>query len=125
MRHGSADAEPFLRKAFAMPSRTRSSYLAVLGSAICCYASLGAVVRIVPGYVGGALGGSAVAVGVAIGAPALTAVFARPLGGRLADARGTRVVVAGGGAPAARAAGAIVGGPARAGRASWAPAAAR
>lgn len=76
----------------------RISYLLVLGSAICCYASLGAVVRIVPDYVGGTLHESSGAIGLAIGAPALTAVFARPLGGRLADVRGTRLVVAGGGA---------------------------
>jgi MFS family permease len=61
-----------------------------------CYASLGAVVRIVPGYLGGILGEPAFAVGLAIGAPALTAVLARPLGGRLADTRGTRVVASGG-----------------------------
>jgi MFS family permease len=72
------------------------SYLIVLGAAICCYAALGAVVRVVPGYVGGSLGESAAAVGLAIGAPALTAVVARPLGGRLADHRGTRPIVRGG-----------------------------
>ena len=75
----------------------RRSYLLVLGSAICCYASLGAIVRIVPGYVGGTLHESTRAVGLAIGAPALTAIVTRPLGGRLADARGTRPVVGGGG----------------------------
>jgi MFS family permease len=75
----------------------RRSYLLVLGSAICCYASLGAVVRIVSGYVGGSLHESTRVVGLAIGAPALTAIVTRPLGGRLADARGTRPVVVGGG----------------------------
>src|SRR4051794_22816638 len=75
----------------------RGSYLAVLGGAICCYAALGAVVRIVPDYVGGSLHEPSTAIGLAIGAPALTAVFARPFGGRLADARGTRVIVAAGG----------------------------
>ena len=80
-----------------MPSGARSSYLAVLAGAICCYASLGAVVRIAPGYVGDTLRGPPLAIGLAVGAPALTAVFARPLGGRLADERGTRPVVTGGG----------------------------
>src|SRR5947209_13982812 len=74
----------------------RASYLVVLAAAVCCYAALGLVVRIVPGYVGSALGASSFAVGLAIGAPAITAVFARPIGGRLADAFGTRVVVVAG-----------------------------
>jgi MFS family permease len=69
----------------------RSSYALVLAGATCCYAALGAVVRVVP-----TLGGSALTVGVAIGAPALTAVAARPAGGRLADKHGPqRVAVAG------------------------------
>jgi MFS family permease len=72
---------------------TTRSYLAVLAGAICCYAALGAVIRIVPGYVGDTLGESSFAVGLAVGAPALTAVVARPLGGALADRRGTRRIV--------------------------------
>ncbi|HEX4734004.1 MAG TPA: MFS transporter [Thermoleophilaceae bacterium] len=74
----------------------RRSYLYVLAGAVACYASLGAVVRIIPGYVGDQLQEPAAIVGLAIGAPALTAVVARPLGGRLADARGTLVVASGG-----------------------------
>jgi MFS family permease len=71
----------------------RASYLTVLGSAVCCYAALGAIVRVVPDYVGGTLGASSFAVGFAIGAPALTAVVTRPLGGGAADRRGTRLIV--------------------------------
>jgi MFS family permease len=74
----------------------RRSYLYVLAGAVACYASLGAVVRIIPGYVGNQLGEPAAIVGLAIGAPALTAVIARPFGGRLADARGTLLVASGG-----------------------------
>jgi MFS family permease len=51
------------------------------------------VIRVVPHYVGDDLRGSALAVGLAVGAPALTAVVARPLGGHLADDRGPRLVV--------------------------------
>jgi MFS family permease len=51
---------------------------------------------VIPGYVGSTLHLSALAVGFSVGAPALTAVAARPAGGRLADARGTRIVVAAG-----------------------------
>ena len=80
-------------------TRTRPGpYLSVLAGAICCYAALGAVVRIIPGYVGNSLGYGAFAVGAAIGAPALTAVIARPLGGRLGDQHGTRRVAMAGAA---------------------------
>lgn len=72
---------------------TSTSYALVLAGAICAYAALGAIIRIVPGYVGHTLGGSSFAIGLAIGAPALTAVVARPLGGAIADRRGTRRIV--------------------------------
>src|SRR3954454_23516957 len=72
------------------------SYVYVLAGAVACYASLGAVVRVIPGYVGGHLNEPAAAVGLAIGAPALTAVVSRPFGGKLADARGTRLVASAG-----------------------------
>jgi MFS family permease len=71
----------------------KAAYLSVLSAAICCYAALGAIVRVIPAYVGGTLGHGSVAVGVAVGAPALTAVVSRPLSGRAADRRGTRLVV--------------------------------
>jgi nitrate/nitrite transporter NarK len=66
----------------------RGPYLAVLGGAVACYAALGAVLRLLPHL---ALGSAML--GVAVGAPALTAVLARPLGGRLGDTFGPRVVV--------------------------------
>jgi len=67
----------------------------VLGTAVVCYAALGAVLGILPGYVH-SLGGGAVLVGFAVGAPALTGATGRPLGGRLADHHGpARLVIAG------------------------------
>src|SRR3954451_17156904 len=72
------------------------AYLLVLVAAALCYAALGAVLRILPDHVGGDLGGSAAAVGLAVGAPALTAIVARPAGGRLADRIGPRPLVLGG-----------------------------
>jgi MFS family permease len=68
------------------------SYLAILGTAFLCYAALGSVVRILPAYVP-SIGGGTVAVGLGVGAPALSAIFTRPLGGRWADRAGPRAVL--------------------------------
>src|SRR5262245_26841839 len=74
----------------------RHAYVAVLASAVTCYAALGAVLRILPPLVQGRLHGGDTALGLAVGAPALTAVALRPLGGRLADhRRPVRVLAAG------------------------------
>jgi nitrate/nitrite transporter NarK len=66
----------------------RFSYLAVLGAAVLCYAALGAVLRVLPELVG-----EPVALGLLVGAPALTAVVTRPGGGRLADRIGPAPVM--------------------------------
>lgn len=68
-------------------------YFAVLASAVACYTALGAVLRELPDYVGDRLGGSPIAVGFAVGAPALTGALLRPFGGRAADTRGPRAVM--------------------------------
>jgi MFS family permease len=71
-------------------------YTSVLAVAVCCYLALGVVLPWLPGYVKGSLGAGAVAVGLAVGAPAISAVATRPAGGRAADRLGPRgVVVAG------------------------------
>src|SRR5438309_2316727 len=56
-------------------------YLAVLVTAVLCYAALGAVLGILPEYVR-SLGGGALLIGFAVGAPALAGAAGRPLGGR-------------------------------------------
>lgn len=72
------------------------AYLSVLGAAVACYAALGAVIRVAPSYVGGSLHEGSVAVGLAVGAPAITGAVLRPLGGRWADRVGSRrMVIAG------------------------------
>ena len=87
------------------------AYAAVLGLAALCYAALGVVLPRLPGHVTGDLGAGPVAVGLTVGAVSLAGVVLRPLGGRLADARGPRPVVAGGAlAMAAGAALALAGG---------------
>jgi MFS family permease len=83
---------------------SRTAYGALLAAALCCYAALGAVLSILPRYVPDQLGGGPTAVGLAVGAPALTGLLARPLGGRLADRFGARPLVLAGGAAMAVAA---------------------
>src|SRR4051794_35798933 len=75
------------------PGACRLAYPVLLAAAMCCYAALGGVLSILPRYVAGELGGGAVAVGLAVGAPALTGLLARPAGGRLADRLGARPLV--------------------------------
>ncbi|WP_027005605.1 MFS transporter [Conexibacter woesei] len=72
------------------------AYLMVLSAAALCYMALGAVLRILPQHVQHDLGGSAAALGFAVGAPALTAIATRPLAGRAADRIGPRPLVVGG-----------------------------
>jgi predicted MFS family arabinose efflux permease len=73
------------------------AYQRVLLAALLCYAALGAVLRVLPGHLTG-LGAGAFAVGLAVGAPAITGLVARPGGGRLADRVGPRVVLPAGAA---------------------------
>ncbi len=88
-----------------MPARDRTDsaqrhagprrYALVLATAVLCYAALGTVLGILPDYVH-SLGGGAVLVGLAVGAPALTGAAGRPLGGRLADRHGpSRIMIIG------------------------------
>jgi predicted MFS family arabinose efflux permease len=72
------------------------TYVGALGAAVVCYAALGAVVGILPRYVPDRLGGGSLAIGLAVGAPALTGLLARPAGGRLADRIGPFSPLAGG-----------------------------
>jgi MFS family permease len=67
-------------------------YKRVLAAALLCYAALGAVLRVLPAHLTD-LGAGGLAVGLAVGAPALTGLVARPSGGRLADRLGPRAVL--------------------------------
>src|SRR4051794_11364489 len=88
MRDASVRADASRGDGGSMPRR---SYLAVLGAAVACSAALGAVLRILPG-----LASDRAALGLLVGAPALTAVVTRPGGGRLADRVGPAPVMLGG-----------------------------
>ncbi|MEA2492366.1 MAG: hypothetical protein QOJ29_277 [Thermoleophilaceae bacterium] len=79
----------------APPSRV---FAAVFAATLLVFLSVGAVVPALPRYVTGPLGFGDVAVGVVMGSFAFTSVFLRPIGGRLSDQNGRRVVfVAGSG----------------------------
>jgi MFS family permease len=73
------------------------AYGRVLAAALLCYAALGAVLRALPGHLTD-LGAGPLAIGIAVGAPAITGLIARPGGGRLADRIGPRAVLPAGAA---------------------------
>src|SRR5689334_1221192 len=70
----------------------RRLFAAVFAATLLVFLSIGAVVPALPRYVTGPLGHGDVAVGVVMGAFAFTSVFLRPVGGRISDRRGRRVV---------------------------------
>jgi MFS family permease len=73
-----------------------AAFVGVFAASLLSFLGLGAALPVLPRYVTGPVGAGDVAVGVVTGAFAFTAVVCRPLGGRLADARGRRrVLVAG------------------------------
>jgi MFS family permease len=80
----------------AAPSSPRLAFLGVFGAGLLCLTALGATMPVLPRYVTGPLGAGNVAVGVTIGAFAIGAVAARPFAGRVADARGRRIVLVAG-----------------------------
>ena len=58
-----------------------------------CFLAIGAALPVLPRYVKGPIGAGDLSVGIVVGCFALAAIVGRPLGGRLADARGRRPVV--------------------------------
>jgi MFS family permease len=74
----------------------RSAFAGVFGATLLCFLAVGAVLPVLPRYVTGPLGAGDVAVGIVTGAFAATAVIGRPIGGRLADRRGRRLIVVAG-----------------------------
>ncbi|MDX6697960.1 MAG: hypothetical protein QOE65_1357 [Solirubrobacteraceae bacterium] len=77
--------------AAARPAAT--AFAGVFVACLLVFLGLGCVLPVLPRYVRGPVGSTDLAVGLVTGAFAFTAVAARPLGGRLADARGRRGVV--------------------------------
>lgn len=65
----------------------------VFFAALLAFVAIGAALPVLPAYVRGPLGASDLAVGIVVGAFAITAVVCRPLAGRQADRHGRRVVL--------------------------------
>jgi MFS family permease len=65
-------------------------------AALLAFLAIGAALPVLPGYVRGPLHGSDLAVGVVVGAFAVTSVVFRPMAGRQADHRGRRIVLVAG-----------------------------
>ena len=74
----------------------RSAFAGVFAATLMCFLAVGAVLPVLPRYVTGPLGAGDLAVGVVTGAFAFTAVIGRPIGGRIADRRGRRLIVVAG-----------------------------
>jgi len=75
-----------------------ASTVAVFAAGLACFLAVGAVLPILPRYVHGPLDAGDIAVGVVVGAFAVTAIVARPWAGRETDRRGRRDVLAAGAA---------------------------
>lgn len=68
----------------------------VFFAALLAFLAIGAALPVLPSYVRGPLHSGDLAVGIVVGAFAVTAVVCRPLAGRQADARGRRIVLVAG-----------------------------
>jgi MFS family permease len=81
----------------AVPHRPGiAASLGVFSAALLAFLAVGAALPVLPTYVRGPLHSSDLAVGIVVGAFAVTSVVCRPLAGRHADRRGRRIVLVGG-----------------------------
>jgi MFS family permease len=70
-----------------------AAFIGVFAATFLAFLAVGGVLPVLPRYVRGPIGAGDLAVGIVVGAFAFTAVIARPIGGRLSDARGRRAIV--------------------------------
>ena len=68
----------------------------VVLSGLCYFTALAMLTPVLPDYVEKSLGGSSIAVGIAVGAFAVGAISLRPFAGRIGDTMGRRVLIVGG-----------------------------
>lgn len=69
-----------------------AAFLGVFSATLLCFLAIGAVLPVLPRYVTEELGSGDVAVGVVVGAFAISALVGRPIGGRLADRHGRKAI---------------------------------
>jgi MFS family permease len=93
----SAPPPPALRPAAAgaltTPHPDAAASAGVFIAALLAFVAIGAALPVLPAYVRGPLHSSDLAVGIVVGAFAITSVVCRPLAGRQADIRGRRLVL--------------------------------
>jgi MFS family permease len=75
---------------------SRAAFAGIFVVTVLALLGVGAVLPVIPHYVHGRLGDGDLAVGIAIGAFAFTALAFRPLAGNIADVRGRRPVIVAG-----------------------------
>ncbi len=90
---GAALGGPGPDPAAAPIARPGVAFAGVFAVTFCGLLAVGAVLPVLPRYVDGPLGEGKVAVGVVIGAYAITGLMLRPFAGRFADCRGRRPTV--------------------------------
>src|SRR3954452_326297 len=74
------------------------AFVRITGSALAYFIAIGITLPVLPVFVEDTLHGSGAAVGITVGAFAVSAALLRPLVGRIGDARGRRILVVGGAA---------------------------
>jgi MFS family permease len=77
----------------AVDHRPGLSFAGVFATTFCGLVAVGSVLPVLPRYIHGPLGSGDLAVGVVIGAYAVTGLLLRPVAGRFADTRGRRPTV--------------------------------
>lgn len=77
----------------ARDPRPGVSFAAVFAATFCGLVAVGSVLPVLPRYIHGPLGSGDLAVGVVIGAYAVTGLLLRPVAGRIADTRGRKPTV--------------------------------
>jgi MFS family permease len=91
MKRAAGETSPPTRGRLVTPA-----FAFVTASGLAYFIGLGSLIPVLPLYVEQDLEGTAVAVGVAVGAFALTAAALRPVVGRIGDIRGRRLLIMGG-----------------------------
>lgn len=74
-------------------ARPGVAFAGIFAVTFCGLLAVGATLPVLPRYVDGPLGGGKIAVGIVVGAFAITGLLMRPFAGRLADSRGRRPTV--------------------------------